>query len=83
MKNKGSPKHKARILAGIMTAAVAICSLPLFIGSKNVNAAVLSSNALVPEANARNAGYTSEKAFRDEILAACSKMDGVKYQWGG
>lgn len=83
MKNKGSPKYKARLLAGIMTAAVVICSLPFFVGSKNVNAAVLSSNALVPESNARNAGYTSEKAFRDEILAACAKMSGVKYQWGG
>ncbi len=83
VKNKGSPKYKARLLAGIMTAAVVICSLPFFIGSKNVNAAVLSSNALVPESNARNAGYTSEKAFRDEILAACAKMSGVKYQWGG
>ena len=83
MKNKGSPGSKARILAGIMTAAVAICSLPFFIGTKNVNAAVLSSNALVSEANTKKAGYSSEKAFRDEILSACSRMSGVKYQWGG
>ena len=83
VKNKGSPRLKARILAGIMTAAVAFCSLPFFIGTKNVNAAVLSSNALVTEANTKKAGYTSEKAFRDEILSACSRMSGVKYQWGG
>ena len=83
MKNKGLTGNLARLLAVMITAAVAVCSLPFFIGTKNVNAAVLSSNALVPESNARNAGYTSEKAFRDEILAACAKMSGVKYQWGG
>ena len=83
MKDKGSPELNARILAGIMAAAVAICSLPFFIGTRTVNAAVLSSNALVSEANTKKAGYTSERAFRDEILSACSRMAGVKYQWGG
>ena len=83
MKNKGSPELNARILAGIVTAAIAISSLPFFIGTRTVNAAVLSSNALVSEANTKKAGYTIEKAFRDEILSACSRMSGVKYQWGG
>ena len=57
----------------MITAAVAVCSLPFFIGTKNVNAAVLSSNALVSEANTKKAGYTSAKSFRDEILAADQK----------
>ena len=83
MKNKGLPEWFARLLAIIMTAALAVCSLPFFIGTKTVNAAVLSSNALVSEANTKKAGYASAKSFRDEILAACSKMSGVKYQWGG
>ena len=79
MKNKGLTGNLARLLAVMITAAVAVCSLPLFIGTKIVNAAVLSSNALVSEANTKKAGYTSAKRFRDEILAACSKMSGVKY----
>ncbi|MBR3700731.1 MAG: VaFE repeat-containing surface-anchored protein [Clostridiales bacterium] len=83
MKNKGLTGNLARLLAVMITAAVAVCSLPFFIGTKIVNAAVLSSNALVSEANTKKAGYTSAKSFRNEILAACSKMSGVKYQWGG
>ena len=66
-----------------MAAVVAVCALPFFIGTENVNAAVLSPNALVSEADTRKAGYTSEKAFRDYILAACKSLDGVKYEWGG
>ena len=83
MRYKSIKRYRARILSGLLTAAVAICTLPFFIGTENVNAAVLSSTALVSEANTKAAGYKSEKAFRDAILAACKKMDGVKYQWGG
>ena len=66
-----------------MAAVVAVCTLPFFIGTETVNAAVLSSNALVSEADTKKAGYTSEKAFRDRILSACKSLDGVKYTWGG
>ncbi len=83
MRYKRQDKLRYRILSGLLTAAVAICTLPFFIGTKTVNAAVLSSNALVSESNTKAAGYKSEKAFRDAVLAACKKMDGVKYQWGG
>ena len=83
MRHKRLRKCRNRILSGLLTATVAICTLPFFIGTLNVNAAVLSSNALVTESNTKAAGYKSEKAFRDAILAACKKMDGVKYQWGG
>ena len=65
------PRNKARILAALMAAVVAVCTLPFFIGTETVNAAVLSSNALVSEADTKKAGYTSEKAFRDRILSAC------------
>ena len=82
MRYKRHNKTRSRIISGLLTAAVAICTLPFFIG-KTVNAAVISSNALVTEKNTKAAGYKSEKAFRDAILAACKKMDGVKYQWGG
>ena len=75
-------KNKAKILAFLMTAAVAMSALPLFIGT-DVYAAVLSSNALVSESDTKKAGYTSEKAFRDRILSACKSLDGVKYTWGG
>ena len=83
MKIKKYSKYKARVLAAVMTAAVAMSVLPFFIGTGSVNAAVLSSNALVSEADTKKAGYTSEKAFRDRILSACKSLDGVKYTWGG
>ncbi len=76
-------KTKTRIVSGIIAATIAISTLPFFIGTDKVSAAVLSSNALVTTANTKAAGYKTEKAFRDAILAACKKMDGVKYQWGG
>lgn len=74
---------KAKVITLILTVTIAIGTLPFFIHNKTVNAAVLSTNALVSEANTRNAGYSSGKAFRDAILATCKKLDGVKYQWGG
>ena len=83
MRYKHLSKIKARIVSGIIAATIAMSTLPFFIGIENVNAAVLSSNALVTAANTKAAGYKTEKAFRDAILAACKKMDGVKYQWGG
>lgn len=73
----------ARYLAGLLAATVAICTLSFFIEPANVEAAVLSSNGLVSEADTKKAGYTYESSFRNEILMACSKMNGVKYQWGG
>ncbi len=76
-------RPKARLLAGFMAATVAICTLPFFIAPVKTEAAVISSNYLVSEEDVRAEGYTTEKAFRDSILAACEQMDGVKYQWGG
>ena len=83
MRNKRIKQYRARFLSVLLTVTIAICTLPFFIGTKDVNAAVLSSMSLVSENKTKEAGYKSEKAFRDAILAACKKMDGVKYQWGG
>ena len=83
MKYKSITKYKARFISSFMAATIAICTLPFFIKPIKSEAAVISSNALVSEANTRSAGYTSEKAFRDAIIAACKKLDGVKYTWGG
>ncbi|MBR4556878.1 MAG: VaFE repeat-containing surface-anchored protein [Clostridiales bacterium] len=75
--------NKTRILSGFMAATVAVCTLPFFIEPEHAEAAVLSSNALVSEEDTRDAGYSYEKSFRNEILMACEKMDGVRYEWGG
>lgn len=76
-------KFSARLIAGLMAATVAICTLPLFINPVKTEAAVLSSNALVSEEDTRYVGYQWERSFRYEILYACQLMDGVRYQWGG
>ena len=65
-----------------MAAVVAVCTLPLFISGK-AEASVLSPNALVSESDTRAAGYSKEKSFREAVLSACQRLDGVKYEWGG
>ena len=74
---------KARIISAITAATIAICTLPFLIQPQRVDAAVISSNALVSADSVRAAGYSSAKTFRDAIISACQKMDGVKYEWGG
>ena len=74
---------KSRIISAITAATIAICTLPFLILPQKVEAAVISSNALVSSANTKAAGYTSAKSFRDAIISACQRMDGVKYEWGG
>ena len=74
---------KSRVISAITAATIAISTLPFLIQPQKVEAAVISSNALVSADNTKAAGYTSAKSFRDAILAACQKMDGVKYEWGG
>ncbi|MBR4947656.1 MAG: VaFE repeat-containing surface-anchored protein [Clostridiales bacterium] len=81
-------KHKtinlrARIISAFTAATIAICTLPFLIQPQNVKAAVISSNALVSASNTKAAGYSSAKSFRDAILSACKRLDGVKYEWGG
>lgn len=81
-------KHKtinlrARIISAFTAATIAICTLPFLIQPQNVKAAVISSNALVSASNTKAAGYSTAKSFRDAILSACKKLDGVKYEWGG
>ena len=77
-------KHRTRILSGFTAATVAICTLPFFIEPEHLEASeVLSSNAVVSEADTRDAGYSWERSFRNEVLAQCEKMDGVVYEWGG
>ena len=72
-----------KIVSGITAATVAICTLPFFIEPQRAEASVLSSNALVSEEDTRDAGYSWERSFRNEILAQCEKLDGVRYEWGG
>ena len=81
-------KHKtinlrARIISAFTAATIAICTLPFLFQPQNVKAAVISSNALVSASNTKAAGYSTAKSFRDAILSACKKLDGVKYEWGG
>ena len=76
-------KYKDKILSGFMAATVATCTLPFFIEPDHVEASVLSSNALVSEEDTRDAGYSWERSFRNEILSACEFLDGVRYEWGG
>lgn len=76
-------KPSARIIAGLMAATVAICTLPLFFTPVKTEAAVLSTNALVSEEDTRYVGYQWERSFRYEILDACQLLDGVRYEWGG
>ena len=83
MRYKPLTKYKAKFLTSFLAATIAICTLPFFITPVKTEAAVLSANALVSEENTRKAGYSSEKAFRDAIIAACKRLDGVKYTWGG
>lgn len=83
MTRKELIKAGARVLAGMVAVTTAFCALSFFVGTESVEAAVLSANALVSEADTENAGYSYESSFRNEILWACAKMDGVRYEWGG
>ena len=76
-------KKKTRFFTGFIAATIAICTLPLFFSPDILQAAVISSNAMVSDEDVNEAGYMSAKAFRDAVIAACRQMDGVKYQWGG
>ena len=76
-------KNKLRLISGFIAATIAICTLPFFISPKHLEAAVISSNAMVSDEDVKEAGYMSSKAFRDAVIDACRRMDGVKYQWGG
>ena len=76
-------KRKERLFAGFIAATIAICTLPFFIEPTDIEADVISSNAMVSDDDVNEAGYMSAKAFREAVIAACYQMDGVKYQWGG